>query len=72
MWLSMSAIAAQGNDEVFEFLEAVLDEVIEIFPFGYIHIGGDEVRARQRPQPHCLARAASQLPAEAAARVFCP
>lgn len=33
----------QGNDEVFQFLETVLNEIIDIFPFGYIHIGGDEV-----------------------------
>lgn len=31
-----------GNEESFEFLEGVLDEVIEIFPSEYIHIGGDE------------------------------
>ena len=27
---------------MFEFLENVLDEVIELFPGPYIHIGGDE------------------------------
>lgn len=31
-----------GNDRVFEFLEDVLDEVMELFPSHYIHIGGDE------------------------------
>ncbi len=31
-----------GNDKVFEFLEDVLSEVIELFPAPYIHIGGDE------------------------------
>lgn len=30
------------NDEVFKFLEDVLDEVITLFPSKYIHIGGDE------------------------------
>lgn len=30
------------SDSVFQFLEAVLGEVIELFPSGYIHIGGDE------------------------------
>jgi hexosaminidase len=33
-----------GKEEVFEFLEAVLKEVINIFPCTYFHIGGDEVR----------------------------
>jgi hexosaminidase len=31
-----------GNDTTFEFLENVLDEVMDIFPSHYIHIGGDE------------------------------
>ena len=31
-----------SKDETFNFLEDVLDEVIELFPSEYIHIGGDE------------------------------
>lgn len=31
-----------GNEATYEFLEGVLDEVMEIFPSKYIHIGGDE------------------------------
>ena len=31
-----------GNDDTFKFLETVLEEVIELFPYKYIHIGGDE------------------------------
>ena len=31
-----------GNEDSFAFLEAVLAEVIDIFPSEYIHIGGDE------------------------------
>jgi hexosaminidase len=30
------------NETTFEFLEAVLEEVLEIFPSTYIHVGGDE------------------------------
>ncbi len=30
------------KEETFEFLEGVLDEVLELFPSTYIHIGGDE------------------------------
>ncbi|MEG2856379.1 family 20 glycosylhydrolase [Bacteroides sp.] len=30
------------KEETFAFLEGVLDEVIELFPSSYIHIGGDE------------------------------
>ena len=31
-----------SKEETFEFLEQVLDEVLELFPGEYIHIGGDE------------------------------
>lgn len=31
-----------GNDGTLRFLETVLEEVIELFPYKYIHIGGDE------------------------------
>lgn len=31
-----------GSERTFEFLTAVLDEIIELFPSEYIHIGGDE------------------------------
>ncbi|WP_316821833.1 family 20 glycosylhydrolase [Pedobacter gandavensis] len=31
-----------GNEDTFTFLQNVLDEVLEIFPSRYIHIGGDE------------------------------
>lgn len=30
------------KEETFQFLEEVLDEVMELFPSSYIHIGGDE------------------------------
>lgn len=35
-------IFCAGKEETFEFIENVLDEVIELFPSQYIHIGGDE------------------------------
>lgn len=46
-----------GNDETFEFLQNVIDEVVELFPSQYIHIGGDEVGKEQWAQcPVCKAR----------------
>jgi hexosaminidase len=33
----------QGKKNTFTFLEDVLEEVLELFPSEYIHIGGDEV-----------------------------
>ncbi len=35
------------TETTFEFLEKVLDEVLELFPSKYIHIGGDEVPKRR-------------------------
>jgi hexosaminidase len=35
-----------GNEQTFEFLQNVLDEVIELFPSETIHIGGDEASKR--------------------------
>jgi hexosaminidase len=39
----MSSNYCAGNEEVFTFLEGVLDEVAALFPSKYIHVGGDEV-----------------------------
>lgn len=31
-----------ANEKVYEFLDKVFEEVAEVFPFPYIHVGGDE------------------------------
>ena len=41
-WGVFKDIFCAGNDSTFVFLENVLDEIIELFPSKYIHIGGDE------------------------------
>jgi hexosaminidase len=41
-WGVFKDIYCAGNDSVFDFLEDVLTEVMELFPSEYIHIGGDE------------------------------
>lgn len=46
-----------GNDKIFEFLENVLSEVIDLFPSHYIHIGGDEAgKASWKTCSLCQAR----------------
>lgn len=37
-------IYCAGNEQTFRFLEGVIDEVAELFPSKYIHLGGDEAR----------------------------
>lgn len=50
-------IFCAGNDSVFTFLENVLDEVLELFPSKYIHLGGDEARKTHWEEcPLCQAR----------------
>ena len=42
-----SGIYCTGKEETFEYLQNILDEVIELFPGEYIHIGADEVDKAQ-------------------------
>ena len=41
-WGVKADVYCAGKDSTFQFIEGVLDEVIELFPSEYIHIGGDE------------------------------
>lgn len=36
-------IYCAGNDSVFAFLQDVIDEVVELFPSRYIHLGGERL-----------------------------
>ena len=46
-----------GKDEVIDFLECVLGHVAEVFPFPYIHLGGDECPTDQwQNNADCLRR----------------
>ena len=38
----LSSDLCPGNELTYRFLKDVLDEVMEIFPYEYVHIGGDE------------------------------
>ncbi len=41
-WGVFEHVYCAGNDSTFLFLQAILDEVVDLFPGEYIHIGGDE------------------------------
>ncbi|MCR5561546.1 MAG: beta-N-acetylhexosaminidase [Bacteroidales bacterium] len=57
-WGVSKDVLCVGKEETFAFLEGVLDEVCELFPSEYIHIGGDECpKARWETCPLCQARA---------------
>ena len=47
----ITEIYCAGKTSTYDFIEAVLDEVVELFPSKYIHIGGDE--ATKTNWKHC-------------------
>ena len=50
-------IYCAGNDSVFSFLQNVMDEILELFPSRYIHIGGDEAqKTHWKKCPLCQAK----------------
>ena len=66
-WLSCGAKAGwgqhfsvplcPGNDEALAFAKAVYSEIFDLFPYGYVHIGADEVeRSHWKKCEKCQAR----------------
>ncbi|MDR3118004.1 MAG: beta-N-acetylhexosaminidase [Mediterranea sp.] len=56
-WGVFEDVLCLGNDQTMLFLEDVMDEIADIFPSTYIHIGGDEApRVRWKACPKCQAR----------------
>lgn len=54
---SGNIIFCAGNEETFRFLEGVIDEVAELFPSHYIHLGGDEAwKEYWKKCPRCADR----------------
>lgn len=42
-WGVLKPLLNPANEKVYEFVDALVAEVAELFPFEYLHIGGDEV-----------------------------
>jgi hexosaminidase len=60
-WGVFDDVFCAGKEETFTFLEGVMDEVIELFPGKYIHVGGDESpKTRWQKCPHCQKRIKSE------------
>ncbi len=56
-WGVFDDVLCVGNDEVFNFLEDVFSEIVELFPSKYIHVGGDECpKTKWKTCPKCQAR----------------
>jgi hexosaminidase len=58
-WGVSEDVFCAGKEETYEFLEGVLSEVADLFPYEYIHIGGDECpKVRWEACPDCQKRIA--------------
>ena len=56
-WGVFDDILCAGNERVFAVVNDILDELIDIFPSEYIHIGGDEAPKKRWEQcPRCQQR----------------
>jgi hexosaminidase len=42
IWGVHSEVFCAGKEETFEFLQNIMDEILDIFPSEFIHVGGDE------------------------------
>lgn len=56
-WGVFDDVLCAGNEASYDFLEGVFDEITELFPSKYIHIGGDECpKTRWKECPKCQAK----------------
>ena len=56
-WGVSEDVLCAGNEEAMQFVEDVLNEVMDVFPSPYIHIGGDECpKVRWEQCPKCQAK----------------
>lgn len=56
-WGIADDVLCVGQEKTMQFLEDILLEVLEIFPYEYIHIGGDECpKVRWEKCPRCQAK----------------
>jgi len=60
-WGIFEDVYCAGKEHTFKFLQDVLDEVMELFPSEYIHIGGDECpKTKWKTCTYCQARIKKQ------------
>ena len=56
-WGVFEDILCAGNEQTYDFLQGVFDEITALFPSKYIHIGGDEApKSRWKACPKCQAK----------------
>ncbi|MEG1608468.1 MAG: beta-N-acetylhexosaminidase [Clostridia bacterium] len=56
-WGVMDTIGCVGGDKFLPFVKDVIDEVCQLFPYEYFHLGGDEVpKSKWKACPKCQAK----------------
>jgi len=56
-WGVLDDVLCAGREHTLKFVQDVLEEVLDIFPSRYIHLGGDECpKVRWEACPHCQAK----------------
>lgn len=59
MWGVSTEVLCAGNDKVLEFITDVFNEICDLFPSEYVHVGGDECpKDRWKECPKCQKRIA--------------
>lgn len=57
LWGVEQDVYCAGRERTFRFIEEVLSEIVELFPYEYVHVGGDECpKERWKECPLCQAR----------------
>lgn len=57
IWGVEDIVMCPGKEDMFKFLEEEIDEFVELFPYKYFHIGGDESpRGEWKECPRCQQR----------------
>ncbi len=53
-WGVYDDVLCAGNEKSYEFLENIFAEIVQLFPYKYIHLGGDECpKVRWKACPKC-------------------
>lgn len=56
-WGILDDIGCVGGDKLIPFVKDIIDEIVELFPYPYFHIGGDEVpKTKWKTCPKCQAK----------------
>lgn len=56
-WGILDDIGCVGGDKLIPFVKDIIDEIAELFPYPYFHIGGDEVpKKKWKVCPKCQAK----------------